>query len=43
MGGFLEVTSTAARTRLAYTQSQERSKAFPFSVSGLQDKPQAVS
>jgi len=37
--GFLEVTSTAAGTRLPYTHPQERTKAFPFAVSFLQNSP----
>ena len=37
--GFLEVTSTAAGTRLSYTHPRERPKAFPFAASFLQNSP----
>ncbi len=33
------MTSTAAGTRLPYTHPQERTKAFPFAVSFLQNSP----
>ena len=38
-GGFPEVTTTAAGTRLAYTRPRERQKPFPSLYSGLQDRP----
>ena len=37
--GFLEVTSTAAGTRLPCTHPRERPKAFPFAVYDLQNSP----
>ena len=37
--GFLEVTSTAAGTRLPCTYPRERPKAFPFAVYDLQNSP----